>query len=314
MALGIRNARKRLLGGLLPALKFLPPAKAARIVEGLGAWECRLNPGLRVRFESAVGRADAYFRAGWDVPKVARGLAGRHLRWHARDRFLDGLSDFQADAVIPVEGLDELESALGLGKGVVLLFNHFGPFLMPAHWLVRNNYPLRWFTERPRHISKLVARTFETDGPLGQRELFISRKLGPTEGGSAIRKAVRMLQAGLIVQLAGDVRWSGARCAPGRFLGHDHNFTTTWINLAARTGAPVVPACSIMLADGSNPVRFGPAFEVPRSASADPVAAARLVQGNLDAVERLIAEHPENSLDYFFWEAPVAPSAAGLAG
>src|SRR5581483_12209144 len=131
----------------------------------------------------AVRRGAEHFGCAWDVPVLARRLAGNHVRWHARDQLFDGLSNEQAGELLCVVGREHVEAALREGRGLILLFNHFGPFLMPAHWLVRQGYPLRWFTERPRHISRLVSATFQTDGPLGQRELFISRNLGPSEGG-----------------------------------------------------------------------------------------------------------------------------------
>lgn len=308
------NLRKRLLQGLLPGLRLLPPRLASRVVARLGRVEYWLNPGLRHAFVDAVSQASGRLEADWDDRTAARWLIGNTLRWHARDKLLDGLNDAQVASVLSVHGQENLDSAYKSDRGVVLLFNHFGPFLMPAHWIVRQGYPLRWFTERPRHISKLVARTFSTEGPLGQRDLFISRHLSPSEGGAAIRKAVRMLQAGMVVQLAGDVRWSGARCAPGRFLGQDYQFTTTWITLAARTGAPVVPTFAVMERDGSYRIEFLPPLDVPREAAGRPEVAARWVQLNLSTIEQWIRRYPENSGDYFFWQAPPAeptvPAAA----
>lgn len=183
---------------------------------------------------------------------------------------------------------------------MILLFNHFGAFLMPAHWIVRHGYPLRWFTERPRHVSNLLSRDFGDDGPLGQRRLFISRRLSPKEGSTAVRRAVRVIEAGMVVQLAGDVRWGGARTAPGTFLGRNYQFTTTWVTLAAMTGAPVVPAFCVMTRDGKYDLEFLPELDVPRTATR-PDEAAPFVQKNLDEIETRVKLHPENSLDYFFW-------------
>ncbi len=312
MGFSVQNSRKRLLQLLLPSLRLLPPRLATRVVAGIGQTEYLINPPLRARFGEAVRKGSAHFGGGWDVPATARRLAGNHLRWHARDRLLDGLDDRQAEEILHVEGREHLDAAVSSGRGVVLLFNHFGPFLMPAHWLVRHGYPLRWFTERPRHISKLVSSTFGSEGPLGQRELFISRKLSPNEGGSAIRRAVRMLRAGLIVQLAGDVRWNGSRCAPGRFLGRDYNFTTTWISLAARSGSPVLPVFSVMRPDGTYHLEFLPAEHVPPDAT-EPDRAAPWVQRNLDRIEAWVRNYPDNSLDYLFWTATDPPTASPAA-
>ena len=88
-------------------------------------------------------------------------------------------------------GRDHLDSALGEKQGVILLGNHFGAHMLPAHWLVRNNYPLRLFMERPRHVSRFLTRYFETQGPLGQDKLFISRKAGPAEAAASIMRSAR---------------------------------------------------------------------------------------------------------------------------
>jgi KDO2-lipid IV(A) lauroyltransferase len=227
-------------------------------------------------------------------------LAANHLRWRARDLLLDGLSNQEAAPMFNVEGREALDAAFAQGKGVLLLFNHFGPFLMPAHWLVREGYPLRWLTERPRHISKLVERTFESDGPFGQRRLFMSRKAGVAEGGSSIRRAVRILKAGMIVQIAGDVRGSGPRTAPGMFLGQSYTFTTTWLTLAALAGSSVVPAFSWIEPDGTYHLEFLPAFSIP-SDTPKKSDFAPWVQRYLDAIEERVKRHPANSGDYLFW-------------
>jgi KDO2-lipid IV(A) lauroyltransferase len=301
MRLGWLNVRKGLLLVLMPWLRLLPPGLALRFVSALGGAEYTLNPALRHRYDAALSRAAGHFGCHWDLPSVGRALAGNQLRWRVRDHLLDGVPDDRAAPILAAQGRDELDAALAEGKGVILLFNHFGAFLMPAHWLVRHGYPLRWFTERPRNISKMLARTFASDGPTGQRKLFMSRKADRPEGATAIRQAVRILQAGMIVQVAGDVRGTGPRSAPARFLGRTYTFTTTWISLAALAGAPVVPSFGRMEPDGSYLVEFLPAFHVPPDAAKAGLASP-WVQRVLDLIEERVRLNPANSSDYFFWE------------
>jgi KDO2-lipid IV(A) lauroyltransferase len=304
MRLGFLNVRRGVLQAILPALRLLPPRTASRLVASLGRAEFVLNPPMRRRFQNALRRGARHFGCEWDIATVGKDLAGNNLRWRARDLLLDGLSNDIVAPMFHVQGRDYLDAALAEGRGVLLLFNHFGACLMPAHWLVREGYPLRWFTERPRHISKLVEQSFQTDGPLGQAKLFMSRKSGPVEGGAAIRRAVRLLKAGMVVQVAGDVRWTGARTAPGTFLGRTYTFTTTWITLAALTGAPVVPAFAVMDPDGTYRIEFLQPFHVPEEATSAE-GASRWVQAYLDLIEERVRRHPDNSSDYFFWaESP----------
>ena len=112
----------------------------------------------------------------WDVASVSRELAGNHVLWRTRDLLLDGVPDERAREMFTVAGRENLDAALGLGRGCIVLANHFGAHLLPAHWLFRENFPVRFYMERPRHISRYMARHFETDGPLGQDKLFISRQ------------------------------------------------------------------------------------------------------------------------------------------
>lgn len=301
MRLGLLNARKGLPQILLPGLRLLPPRAAARLVDAMGQGEFHWNPSIRRRVEAAVVRASAHFGAGWDAPRVGRRLLGNHFRWRFRDRLLDGRADALVEPLLRAQGRDHLDSALARGKGVILLFNHFGSFLMPAHWLVRHGYPLRWLTERPRNVSRLLSSGFGDEGPLGQKALFMSRKADTAEGASSIRRALRVLKAGMVVQVAGDVRWDGPRTARARFLGHEYSFSTTWASLAAMAGAPVVPAFGWMQPDGTNEVEFAPAFVVPtEDARTDDLG--RWMQLYLDLLEAKVRDHPENSGDYFFWD------------
>lgn len=301
MRLGLLNARKGLPQILLPGLRLLPPRAASRLVDAMGRGEFHWNPAIRRRVEAAVGRASAHFGANWDARRVGPRLLGNHFRWRFRDRFLDGRADAQVEPLLPAQGREHLDSALALGKGAILLFNHFGSFLMPAHWLVRHGYPLRWLTERPRNVSRFLSRGFADEGPLGQKSLFMSRRADAAQGASAIRRALRVLKAGMVVQVAGDVRWDGPRTARARFLGHDYSFSTTWASLAAMAGAPVVPAFGWMEPDGTNRVEFAEPFVVPTQDARDG-GLGRWMQLYLDLLEEQVRRHPENSGDYFFWD------------
>lgn len=300
MAFSVANLPKFLVKHIMPALRVLPPRAALKVVSDMGRVEYALNPSRRWTYHSAVQRANEELGESWNIKRTARDLAANQFKWRARDLHLDGLTDERAADFFHVTGAESLEDAYARKKGVVLLFNHFGPFLMPAHWIARKGYPLRWFTERPRQISKILSRDFADDGPLGQKGLFISRRLTPKEGSTAIRRAVRALQAGMIVQLAGDVRWSGPRTLPGTFLGRNYQFTTTWITLAAMSGSPVVPVYGVMRPDGACDLKFLPSFDVPHDAMKTEEA-GRLVRQNLAEIEAQIRLHPDNSLDYLFW-------------
>lgn len=297
------NIRKTLLRSILPVLRLLPPKAASRVVAGIGRTEYAMIRHVRLRVDAAVERGGHHFGRHWDVASIGRDLAGNQIRWRTRDLLLDGQPDRRVTPLFVVEGREALDAALALKKGVILLGNHFGAHLMPAHWLVREGYPLRLFMERPRHISKFLERQFQTDGPLGQRKLFISRRADPAEAAGSILRASRVLNAGMIVNLAGDVRWSGPHTVAATFLGRSYTFSATWVILAALTGAPVVPVFCRMAEDGSFHLTFLPHDLVPADAPRTGEA-HRWVQACLGTIEHWVERHPSNSNEYFFWSEP----------
>jgi KDO2-lipid IV(A) lauroyltransferase len=293
------NIRKGLLRLVLPLIRRLPPAKAASLITGIGHVEYRIVRGLRVRFDTAVARGDAYFKGHWDVARLGRELAGNQIRWRTRDQLLDGLNDAAVKALVRVSGREHFESAVAEERGVILLGNHFGAHLIPAHWVARQGYPLRLVMERPHHVSRLLSRQFDSEGPLGQKKLFISRKADASESAASILRATRVLKAGMVVFIASDVRWSGQNVVSGRFLGRDYEFSATWAKLAALSGAPVVPVFCAMASDGSHELEFLEGWHIAASSTGHEIA--NWVQKSLDELEARVAREPANSNDYFFW-------------
>lgn len=297
------NIRKVLLGTILPLLRKLPPRTASNLVAGIGRTEYALLSGLRHRVDAAVTHGRLHFGRDWDVARVGRELAGNQIRWRTRDRLLDGLPDDQVIPLFQVTGREHLDEALARGRGVILLCNHFGSHMMPAHWLTRMKYPLRLFMERPRHISRFLSREFDADGPTGQKKLFISRKASPSEAAGSIMRAMRVLNSGMILMIAGDVRWSGPQNSAATFLGRSYTFSNTWVKLAALNGAPVIRVFCRIEEDGAYALDFHPPYSIPRG-NPDAEESASYVRDFLAAVEAEVARSPENSGEYFFWGEP----------
>jgi phosphatidylinositol dimannoside acyltransferase len=297
------NIRKGFLRLWLPMIRALPLPVASRFVSGIGRMEYRFSQRLRGKFREAVARGQSMLGCRWDVPEVSRELAGNHVLWRTRDLLLDGVTDDRARAMFAVAGRENLDAAFGEGRGCIVLAGHFGAHLLPAHWLFREGFPVRFYMERPRHISRFLSRHFETDGPLGQDKLFISRQGVPADSASSILRAARTLKAGMLLYLAGDVRWTGQLTEPARFLGRDMRFSTTWVVLAAMTGTPVVMVFCRMLPDGRYHIEFRPAFHVPKDAP-ETGEAGRWVRHFIDLLEDQVRRYPENSNDYFFWGDP----------
>lgn len=299
----LQNVRKFLLRTILPTLRILPLPVASRLVAKIGRIEYRMLADLRRTYQAAVERSRGLLGCNWDVPRVSLDLAGNQIWWRTRDLLLDGVSDRRVEPMFRVSGRHILDAAIAKGKGVILLTSHYGAHLLPTHWLARQGYPLRFFMERPRHVSRFLERQFRTDGPVAQDKLFISRKGDPTGSAGTILRAARTLNAGMILYLAGDVRWSGAHTRCAWFLGRRFRFSATWVRLAAMTGAPVIPVFCHMKPEGTYDLEFFPPLEIPVDQD-EPDLAEHAVQTFLNLLENQVRLHPSNSNEYFFWPDP----------
>ncbi len=301
--------RKHIARLLTPPLRSLSPALAGRSLHRLGRLD-RFRPGTHRSLVAALERWQEALGTSWNLDAQARALAGNRFRFLARDYALDGLPLRVFDDTVRATGRDHLESALQQGKGVLLLLNHYGSQMIPSHWMLRQGYPYRVYMERPNSISNYLARRFAEEGPLGQASLFISRREDDTAGSAAsVMKAAQMVKRGMILGIAGDVRWTGSSTAPARFLGVEQSFTATWVILTRLTQAPIVPTFCRMLPDGRFELSFLPSLDLPSTnASRDKLAPA--VQLSLALVEDHIRLDPSNAVEYLGWPEIFKPLPA----
>ncbi len=295
-----QNIRKGFLKGILPFIRWLPLTTASGLLSGFGKLEYRLHKHLRKGFQQAVSEARETLECDWDVPTISQELAGNQILWRTRDLLLDGVSDQRAEGMFSITGREHLDAAIAEGKGCIVLTSHFGAHMLPAHWLYRQNYPLRLYMERPRNVSRFMSRRFVTEGPLSQDKLFISRRGDSKDAASSILRASRVLRAGLLLFLAGDVRWSGQMTEQAQFLGRTLRFSTTWIVLASLSEAPVVIVCCRIGPDRRYHIDFHPPFHVPKDAQQQGQT-GYWVQHFMHVLEQQIRRHPTNSNDYLFW-------------
>lgn len=294
------HVQKRILQVILPVLRRLPARMGSSLLSWVGRCDYDLIPRQRRSYLEAARRGRHLLDGQWDDRHLGRALASSLAHWRMRDGLLDGLTDEDALSRFDVVGREHLDEAVACKKGVILLGNHFGAHMLPAHWLYRRSYPIRLFMERPRNVSRFMAGQFRADGPHPQGKLFISRRSTPAEAAASILRASKLLRAGLILNIASDVRWEGAHTAPATFLGRTFHFSTTWVMLAAMTGARVVPAFCRIADDGRYHLKFLPAYEIPSTTIHDDLA-WRYVQRNLDAIANEVRLHPDQANDYFFW-------------
>ena len=203
----------------------------------------------------------------------------------------------------------------GLGRGCIVLASHFGAHLLPAHWLFRENFPVRFYMERPRHISRFLSRHFETEGPLGQDKLFISRQGVPADSASSILRAARAIKAGMLLYLAGDVRWTGRLTESASLPGPQHEILDDLGCSGRDDGGAGRHGVLSHGAGRSLPYRVSPGVSRSQGCTGEGKSAGLGPALHRDP-GRSGSPYPSNSNDYFFWSDPEtrSPRRPCLAG
>jgi phosphatidylinositol dimannoside acyltransferase len=136
--------------------------------------------------------------------------------------------------LMKVEGIEYLEQALALGKGVVLFSAHFGPF----------NYLAQWISIKGYHLIIPVEHLKD------QRTLDLTLKLRnskgvqflPLGGSSPMRTIIKALRNNHIVLITADRAVEG-ESVEKLFFGELARLPLGPVSLSQRTGAALVGAC-----------------------------------------------------------------------
>ncbi|MEL6480094.1 MAG: lysophospholipid acyltransferase family protein [Pseudomonadota bacterium] len=215
----------------------------ARQVGMLGANILPLIPVARKRLDDNFAIARPGMSAA--EKRTLRREACRHfaklsVEYAHFDRFI-------ATIDIEVEGIENIAAPLAEGRGVVMVTAHYG-----------NWEALRIAAGRAGHECGIIYR------PFNNRLLdAYTLRLIVAAGGPVMQKGPKGMRAlhghvarGGLALILVDQRTTGAPLIP--FLGHPAETLTVAANLAARTGAALVPAVAPRL-DGHG--RFGARFE-----------------------------------------------------
>jgi lauroyl/myristoyl acyltransferase len=283
---------------LPPLLRRLGPRRGDVVLAALGRATHAVWPPRR----------SALHRAAESIPFDRADLAAHVARFLARDYPLDGLPDREALGRFDLEGAHHLDAARAEGRGVVLVGSHFGAHVAGLHALYRLGLPLRLLVQRPRHVSRYLQAQFDRDDrPHPQSSLFLRRNLPPREAADRLLRARAALRDGMILYLSGDIPWPAPGGRPGRLLGRERPFLTTWADLAAIANVPAVPVFATFGRDG----RYALAFDAPI-----PVRPGRerdALDAYLDRLDARVAEAPAQAVAYLTWPCYAEPPAAPLA-
>lgn len=181
------------------------------------------------------------------------------------------------------ENLERLQKAHAEGKGVLILTGHLGNWEAGSCFLPRLGFPTAFIAKRMKNP---------------QMDAFIrsAREQGGAEMIDAKRGARRILKAlgeGKVVCVLLDQHNREGVIAD--FFGRPARTSSVMVQLAMKTGAPVVPAFTVRGADNRYTTSFGEALSFARSS--DPESIRSSTQQCNDVIEAAVRRHPAQ----WFW-------------
>lgn len=268
----------RLAGFLVP---LIPPGLGYSVAARLGRLFYQLSPGARANVRDNVRHVLGEGASAAEVEKVTRETF-RYIALNYYDLFrVPTLSPAQIERDVKVEGWQNVEAALAAGRGLTMVSAHFGNIEIVLHILLFRGIPVTIPVEhvQPEALFQYICRLrtskglrlIPIDGPL--LELFRALRRGEIVGLAADRD---ITQSGVMVDFFG---------APARLPdGH--------VQLALRTGAPIVMGFSQRLPDNTFIARFEPPLQLENTGDHERDARAGL-EKVIAIMERYIARHPE---------------------
>jgi KDO2-lipid IV(A) lauroyltransferase len=168
------------------------------------------------------------------TPREQRARARRtmvHLTDSAIDLFrLPSASREELARLVGVSGREHLDRAMAMGRGVVAVTAHLGPYELGGAWLALAGYPVHAMVEE---LSP------ETNAALALYREATGMRLLSRNGG--LRAALRLLRAQQVVLLVADrVVGDGSDGVVVRFGAGERAVPTGPAALALATGAPII--------------------------------------------------------------------------
>lgn len=177
--------------------------------------------------------------------------------------FFGSLDVHTINKMIHAEGLENLDSALLKGRGVILLLSHFGSFLLPLPFLGYKGYKVNQITGIQKHASLPAERIWtwrkKEAEKLPVRFIQVDRFLRP------LYKALKNNE---IVAIAFDGRDS-SKWVIADFLERKAFFSSGPFELAIKTGAAIVPTFAVRQKDGTHKLIFESSFELTKDSDAE---------------------------------------------
>jgi len=268
----------RLAGSLVPRI---PPAISYPLFSLIGGLTHRFNDNARANVRDNIRHVLGPDASQSQVERLAR-VTFDYVAYNYYDLFrLPTLRADQVAAMVRIEGWENVETALSLGKGVVMTSAHFGNIEIVLYAMLMRGAAITIPAERVEppelydYLTKLRMskglKLIPVDGPM--LDLFRTLRRGGVAGVAGDRNVT---DGGTVVEFFG---------APARLPdGH--------VRLALRTGAPLILGFSRRLGRDVYEARFWPHFCIPDVGSEDERMAAGMAYV-VRGLEEAISAHPE---------------------
>ncbi len=268
----------RLAGVLVPRI---PPAIGYPLFALIGGLVHRLNGRARANVRDNIRHVLGPDAPQAQVNRLARATFN-YVAYNYYDLFrLPTLGADQVEAMVRVEGWENVEAALNLGKGVVMTSAHFGNIEIVLYAMLMRGVAITIPAERvePPELYDYLAALRMSKG----------LKLIPVDG--PMLELFRTLRRGGVAGVAGDRDITGHGTIV-EFFGAPARLPDGHVRLAMRTGAPLVLGFSRRLGRNSYEARFWPHFSIPAEGSEEERLAAGMAYV-VRGLEEVIGRHPE---------------------
>jgi len=196
-----------------------------------------------------------------------------------------------------LHGMAHLQGALRSGKGAVLITAHLGHWELGSVLLTLRNCPLYVITLRDPE-KKIQDFRDQARASMGVRSIHIDPKRFET-----VLQAVRLLKENCFVALLAD-RWESGKKTKVRFFDQEVYFPVGAAALALASGAPLIPAYTILQDNG----RYATCVEEPIWVTRQPgLETSQLLNQTTQELarvfEKAIARYPDQWYHFFdYWE------------
>lgn len=268
----------RLAGTVVPRI---PPRIGYALFSTVGGSVHRLNPTARTNVRRNIRHILGPDAPQAQVNRLARATFN-YVAYNYYDLFrLPTLTDAEVNATVRVDGWENVQRALCLGKGVVMTSAHFGNIEIVLYAMLLRGVAITIPAERvePPELYNYLTALRTSKG----------LKLIPIDG--PMIDLFRTLRRGGVAGIAGDRNVAGEGAVVS-FFGAPARLPEGHVRLAMRTGAPLVLGFSRRVLRDRYEASFQPHFEIPDAGTEDERFAAGMdyvVRG----LEEAIGAHPE---------------------